>query len=348
MKILFSVNPGGLGHATRSLAIAELLKKKLRRAQIEIITGNSSAELFRAHTFKVHDLYRFVPYTIINGKMRFHSIWFLRYALRYMKEKNSARKIVEQFKPTLIINDQDLAIIPSALELKIPIIYITDVLGIAFAKNPISQIWENYLNNALTNLINSCDLVLMPLEGKSHGKTKRLGPIVRETKKTREELRKEFNFTKKTILITGGGSEYGEFIVKKAVQAAQNFSDADIVIVWGPGLRKKNYDSGNIREFETIENLYEYIYASDLVITTAGRSTISECLVYGTPFIALPIGNHFEQVPHALAHGFKFEDIYNLENLIEKSLNQPRAQRKSSSTERFADEIVKFSHEIRN
>ena len=170
MKILFAVNPGGLGHATRCLAIIELLKKKLRRSQIEVISGNSSAELFQARDYSVHDLYRFVPYTIIKGKMRFHSIWFLRYSLRYMKEKEAAQKIVEQFKPDLIISDQDLAIIPSASELRIPIIYMTDVLGVAFAKNPISRLWENYLNNSLTNLINICDLVLMPVEGKSKGK----------------------------------------------------------------------------------------------------------------------------------------------------------------------------------
>ncbi len=343
MKILFCVNPGGLGHATRSLAIAEALKTKISGLHFEIISGNSSAEFFRKHKYKVHNLYSFVPYTIIDGKMRFHSLWYFRYALRYLKEKNLAKGIVEKFKPDLILSDQDLAVIPIAVQRSIPVIYITDILGIAFAQNPVSQAWENYLNTSLTKLINSCDLVLMPVSGKSKGKIRRLGPLARETPKNRNELRSEFGFTRKTILITGGGSEYGKFIIEKAVEAVQKVPDIDIVVVRGPELREKNYALPNIRDLGTVENLHEYIYAADVVITTAGRSTISECQVYGTPFIALPIGNHFEQVPHALQHGFKFEDVYNLQTLIEQKLIEPRSGRKNSSLEKFANVIANFA-----
>jgi UDP-N-acetylglucosamine--N-acetylmuramyl-(pentapeptide) pyrophosphoryl-undecaprenol N-acetylglucosamine transferase len=52
----------------------------------------------------------------------------------------------------------------------------------------------------------------------------------------------------------------------------------------------------------------------------AGRSTIDESTVYGTPGIFIPIKNHFEQEQNALRFGYKYEDISKLERLIEEKL----------------------------
>ncbi|MGQ4833822.1 MAG: glycosyltransferase [Candidatus Asgardarchaeia archaeon] len=58
------------------------------------------------------------------------------------------------------------------------------------------------------------------------------------------------------------------------------------------------------------------MYASDLVITTAGKSTIDECLIYGTPVIAIPIKNHFEQERNARRVGNSYSDLEKLDSLI--------------------------------
>jgi UDP-N-acetylglucosamine--N-acetylmuramyl-(pentapeptide) pyrophosphoryl-undecaprenol N-acetylglucosamine transferase len=52
----------------------------------------------------------------------------------------------------------------------------------------------------------------------------------------------------------------------------------------------------------------------------AGRSTIDESTVYGTPGIFIPIKNHFEQEQNALRLGYRYEDISKLERLIEEKL----------------------------
>jgi len=66
------------------------------------------------------------------------------------------------------------------------------------------------------------------------------------------------------------------------------------------------------------------IFAADLVISLAGRSTMDESIVYGTPGIFIPIKNHFEQEQDAARLGYKYDDIFRLESLIEEKLGQRR------------------------
>jgi UDP-N-acetylglucosamine--N-acetylmuramyl-(pentapeptide) pyrophosphoryl-undecaprenol N-acetylglucosamine transferase len=69
-----------------------------------------------------------------------------------------------------------------------------------------------------------------------------------------------------------------------------------------------------------VENLHEVIYAADLVISLAGKSTIDESKAYGTPGIFIPIKGHFEQEDNAKREGFSFEDVNRLESLISEKL----------------------------
>jgi UDP-N-acetylglucosamine--N-acetylmuramyl-(pentapeptide) pyrophosphoryl-undecaprenol N-acetylglucosamine transferase len=66
--------------------------------------------------------------------------------------------------------------------------------------------------------------------------------------------------------------------------------------------------------------MHDLVYAADLVISLAGRSTIDESMAYGTPGIFIPIKNHFEQEQNAARFGFKYEDIFRLEHLIKEKI----------------------------
>src|ERR671938_450236 len=79
--------------------------------------------------------------------------------------------------------------------------------------------------------------------------------------------------------------------------------------------------SSDFRNVGLVNNLHEYIYASDLVISLAGRSTMDESMVYGIPGIFIPIKNHFEQEDCAKRLGYKHEDIFKIERLIEDNLS---------------------------
>ncbi|MEM3103825.1 MAG: glycosyltransferase, partial [Candidatus Nitrosocaldus sp.] len=73
-----------------------------------------------------------------------------------------------------------------------------------------------------------------------------------------------------------------------------------------------------------VKNMHEMIYAADLLISLAGRSTMDEARVYGTPSIFIPIKGHFEQEDNARAYGFSYSDIYRLEDLILKHVMDKR------------------------
>ena len=167
----------------------------------------------------------------------------------------------------------------------------------------------------------------------------RTGPIVRKIQKKREEIRKDLDFKKKTVVLCAGGTEAGKFLIKKTINAIKKVeSDIDLVLVTGPEI-KEEFGNGAIRNLGFVENLHEIIFAADLVISLAGKSTIDESVVYGTPGIFIPIKNHFEQEDNAKDMGFNFEDVFNLENLIEERINKNRNEQRQNGVDLAGMEI---------
>ena len=58
--------------------------------------------------------------------------------------------------------------------------------------------------------------------------------------------------------------------------------------------------------------------------------------------IFIPIKNHFEQEDNAKELGFNFEDVYNLDNLIEKGLNKERSVQQENGVDLTGMEISKI------
>ena len=100
----------------------------------------------------------------------------------------------------------------------------------------------------------------------------------------------------------------------------------------------KKFD--NVKNLGFIHNLHEIIYAADLIISLAGKSTIDEANAYGTPGIFIPIKGHFEQEDNARNEGFMFEDINRLDKLILEKLEQKRNKINTEGA-KLASEIIK-------
>ena len=78
------------------------------------------------------------------------------------------------------------------------------------------------------------------------------------------------------------------------------------------------------------------------MISLAGKSTIDESIIYGTPGIFIPIKDHFEQEDNAREMGFDFNDVFNLEELIKKSLNTDRNEPQENGVSMAGMEIEKI------
>jgi UDP-N-acetylglucosamine--N-acetylmuramyl-(pentapeptide) pyrophosphoryl-undecaprenol N-acetylglucosamine transferase len=221
--------------------------------------------------------------------------------------------------------------------MKIRTVFITDILETRFTKGFASLI-EKKMNKSMQNIIKKCDVVIIPENGNDEDNIKRVGPIVRKINFSREELRKRFSFDKKTIVISIGGTDAGVFLIEEALKAISKINqDVQVILVSGPAI-SKTFE--NVKNLGFVDNLHELIFAADLIISLAGKSTIDEAKAYGTPGIFIPIKNHFEQEDNAREQGFVFEDIKKLDVLILEKLEEKRNQVNTDGA-KAASDIIK-------
>jgi UDP-N-acetylglucosamine--N-acetylmuramyl-(pentapeptide) pyrophosphoryl-undecaprenol N-acetylglucosamine transferase len=315
---LFFTSPLGLGHATRDIAIAEKLKPMIK--EILFVTGSAAFTLISKRGYSALDLYKPIKFYTESGELQQSFRWLMSYFSYYKKCKGIAENVLARYDGA-VISDEDLASIATAEKLKRKRILITDITETSFT-NHFASIVEKRMNKVMHKMMDKCSYVIIPDYGDDKGSFVYVGPIVREVNVDRSTLRKKFGFNKKTIVLCGGGTDVGKYLIEKSIEAYRKLRkkmDIDLVIAPGPIL--KLTDSSDFRNVGFVDNLHEYIYASDLIISPAGRSTMDESIVYGVPGIFIPIKNHFEQEQGAKRLGFSYKDIFRMDTLIEEKLS---------------------------
>jgi len=315
----FFSSPIGLGHVTRDIAIVN----NFQNITTNFVSGSGAAKILENLDFNIHDRYTPPSFVIKNGSLQNPAKWLWNYYQYYKDCKNIAKEIIQKDEPNLVISDEDFASISIAQEKNIPTVLITDVLETRFT-NGIASLIEKKMNKSMQKMIEKCDIVIIPENGNNYDNIKYVGPIVRQTNFSRDELRQKFSFKDKTIVISIGGTNAGEFLIEKAIEAILKINQGfEIVLVSGPAVNKK---FENVRNLGFVDNLHEIIFAADLIISLAGKSTIDEAKVYGTPSIFIPIKDHFEQEDNAREEGFDYEDIERLDELILEKIGQKKNQ----------------------
>ena len=328
-------SPIGLGHVTRDIAVVD----EFHNMNSKFITGAGASKILEKLKMKVENVYNPPEFNVEAGELKNSAKWLWRYYQYYKECKEISKKIIDEDKPELIISDEDFASLSVAQENKITNVLITDILETKFTSG-FSSIIEKKMNKSMKSMIEKSDLVIIPENGDNDGNIIRTGPIVRQTKFSREQLREKFFFDKKTVLIAIGGTSAGEFLIDRTIKEIEKINqDIEVCVVAGPALEKK---FENIKNLGFVENLHEYIFASDVLISLAGKSTIDEAKCYGTPSIFIPIKDHFEQEDNAKQEGFVFEDINRLNELILEKLEDKRNARKTDGAKIAASNIEKL------
>ncbi len=331
--LIFFTSPIGLGHSARDTAVAwylDCISKKF-------VSGIGAYELLTGYGFDVDDLYNPPPFQIKNGMLQSPLRWLFRYFSYYNKCKKISSDVIEKEKPAIVVSDEDFASLAIAQRQKVKTVLITDILESRFTSG-IASLIERRMNRGMKNIIEKCDLVIVPETGQDEGNKVRVGPIVRDTKESRGQLRKKYSFNKKTILASIGGTSLGKFLIERTVESFKKSGvDAELVLVSGPSLQIVNK---TYRNLGFVHNLHEVIFAADLLISLAGKSTIDESRHFGTPGIFIPIKGHFEQEENAKELGYSFEDIFRLEKLILEKLDEKRDPRPFDGA-RIAARLIK-------
>lgn len=312
---IFFTSPIGLGHATRDVAIAE----RLVQDNLVFVSGDAAVKLIERKGHQVLDVYRPEKFIVESGELQHSFKWLMNYYSYYRKCKEIAKVILEK-NTGLIISDEDFASIAIGEAMGRKRVLVTDIIETHFTSG-MASLFEKRMNKEMQKMIRSCDCVIIPDVGDDRDNIRYVGPIVRQVSADRDTLRKRFNFNKKTIIVSIGGTDAGRYLIEKAVSAHKKLKlDSELVVVSGPSLNLP--DSPEYRNLGFVDNLHELIYAADLIISLAGRSTMDESISYGTPGIFIPIRNHFEQEQGAARLGYKYDDIFRLEALIEEKLGQ--------------------------
>lgn len=332
IDVEFFSSPIGLGHVTRDIAIVE----NFENISTKFITGKGAAEILEILDYNVDNLYHPPSFQVKNGALTKSARWLWNYYQYYKDCKAISEKVIIQDNPSLVISDEDFASLAVAQSKKIPTVLITDILETKFTSGFASLI-EKKMNKSMQKIIENCNKVIVPEFGNNRENIMYVGPIVRQTKFSREELREKFGFNKKTVVVSIGGTDVGMFLIQKVLEVQSNLSKCEIVVVSGPSLDKK---FEGVRNFGFISNLHEVIFAADVIVSLAGKSTIDESKEYGTPGIFIPIKGHFEQEDNAKAEGFVFEDIGRLDKLILEKLDEKRRPIKNEGAQK-ASKIIK-------
>src|SRR3989338_4151362 len=289
----FFSSPIGLGHVTRDIAIAN----NFENISTKFVTGSGAAKILKNLDLKVEDVYIPPQFIVENGILKNSTKWLWNYYQYYKRCKKIAKKIIDIDNPRLVISDEDFASLTVAHNKKIPTVLITDIVQTNFV-NGITSFIEKKMNKSMQKIMKKCDVVIIPENGRDEGNIKRVGPIVRQTNFSRDELRKKFSFDKKTIVVSVGGTDAGLYLIEKTLESISKInSDVDVIVVSGPSLSKKFGDT--VRNLVFVDNLHEIIFAADVIVSLAGKSTIDESRAYGTPGIFIPIKGHFEQEDNA-------------------------------------------------
>ncbi|MGI0011301.1 MAG: glycosyltransferase [Nitrosopumilaceae archaeon] len=332
IDLIFFSSPIGLGHAARDIAVAQHLDNMHHK----FVSGEGASKLFSDHGFEVESAYRPPSFDVKSGVLQNPLKWLFEYYSYYKSCKTISTNIIEKERPRLVVSDEDFASLSVAQERKLKTVLITDVLETRFTTG-FGSLIEKKMNHSMRDIMKKCDIVILPENGPNEGNMIRVGPIVRKTVHSREDLRKKFSFDKKTIVVSIGGTNAGQFLIEKAIEIFKKLKiDAELVIVSGPSLK---ITTDKIRNLGFVNNLHEIIYAADLIISLAGKSTIDEAKFYGTPDIFIPIKDHFEQEENAKKAGFSFDDLFRLESIIPEKLNEKRDPVMDDGAQKTADLI---------
>ena len=95
-----------------------------------------------------------------------------------------------------------------------------------------------------------------------------------------------------------------------------------------------------------VQDNKKLVAAADVVVSTAGKSTIDEAVATGTPIITIPIRHHAEQERNAASLGYSSDDAGRLAVLVEANLGKRSPPRAFSGEKKAADEILSLLQAI--
>jgi len=340
-----AVNSLGLGHAARAIAIARELQRRHPDLYLFFLAGSPALDLAVAHGFDAMPLPPTPEWFHDGGRIHSMRRWYGEYAKYVRVASGFLRKEADWDRFRFLISDGEMASVRLAVKRGVPTVVLAHSVGQDFGGDVLTRAIEAYGRRWMRSLLTARTVRVLALEpGIDLPNATYVGPIVRPFSGSRERLREDFVFLKKTILVAPGGTSLGKFLIDEAIRAFRDLrrDDAQMIVVTGPKIPAPKEKDAFWRGF--VPNLQDYVLAADLVITLAGKGTLTEARAAGTPVIAIPPKGHPEAARNLRAAGlsYTFEDAFRLRELIPAKLAEPRPPPKEFGPSRAVAAIEEF------
>jgi len=329
MRIYFGVCGIGFGHAGRCIPIANKLRDM--GAEILFSTYEDAVEYVRGEGYQVVESPSMRAMTKTDGTIDFRQTLvkpgpFLA-AFIFMRQVESEIKFMRAFKPDVVISDSRASTMLAAKALNIPSLCIVNQFQIIIPRKKrllrlakivdtgelaiIGKIW---ISGAFPLMIPdfpppytiSSGNLKMPMAYYKH--VNFVGPILPvypNELPSKEDLRESLGLDVDKPLIfvpISGPLRERTYIIEVLKRIFMNFpSDYQIIMSTGsPGnpIEVAKYKR-HFTVYNWIPSRFEYLKASDLVISRAGHGTLAQSIYYGKPMILIPTPSHTEQANNA-------------------------------------------------
>jgi uncharacterized protein (TIGR00661 family) len=300
MKYLFVITGIGFGHVMREEAIIRELLRMDKDAQIKVATYGIALNYFKKRfplTEIIGQKFPDTSYEVDATKVIFSNLF---YPFQYFNNIKKIKKLIEQFKPDIIISDAEPEGIVASkkLNMKSVFIYNLDMHLLNFNKN--FGLYTYVIKKAVNYSHKNSSQVIIPVLTQPTRKEEKINyvnPIIRDFPSAlplETRLMKEFGFSKQPILVTIGGARFGLLLVKNILNVAHYYDEN--FIIFGVNVKPK---SDNVTCLPFQPNFLEYLKISKGLISLAGHTMLSETLVYKKPSLIFPIPNYLEQYQNA-------------------------------------------------
>ncbi|MEM1990156.1 MAG: glycosyltransferase, partial [Candidatus Bathyarchaeia archaeon] len=329
-RVYFGVCGIGLGHAGRCIPIADRLREL--NAEILFSTYKDAVEYIRGKGYPVVEPPSMDVMVKPDGTIDFRQTIvnpgpFLA-AFIFTKQVETEIRFIKAFNPDVVISDSRVSPIIAAKFLNIPSVCIVNQFKIIIPRRKrllrlakitetgglaiIGKIWVSGSTPLLIPdfpppYTISVENLKMPM--KYYKRVKFIGPILPiypEELPSKEEIREKLGLDPEKPLIfapISGPLKERAYIIDVLKEIFKNFPEKYQVVMstGSPSnpIQVTKYGH-NFVVYSWIPNRFEYLKASDLVISRAGHGTLTQNIYYGKPMVLIPTPSHTEQMNNAI------------------------------------------------
>jgi len=339
MKVLLIPCGIGMGHTSRTVALG----RKFAENGDEVLFASYGSGFQTLNDHSDFDVVKLpeIKFYGSSGELN------LKYTARksidapfiFLKSIYHESRIIKEFNPDVVVSDSHYSVPITCKVLGIPCVLVSNDICPDFKEVYPNDRTMDYLENGLQRFIKDvsklCQSIIIPdiqnswdISPQIRDRVNFTGPILKmntETMDSKEELRRRFGFEKseKIVMVTVGGSEFGNKLIDLSCQAAPDLACDRLILVTGPQITIDHEESSSrIICKKYLEDMMEWMKLSDLMVSLAGHTTCMEIASLGIPSVLIPIENHPEQLKNAMnMRKYGIARVENMENLNSKNLS---------------------------